>query len=268
MRRNQFSRTCDIFLLLIISGVIYAQDATQTEAERVLEIAREVAARENGYGNYEVDMTMILISASDRRTERHLRVISREIEGDGDQTLAIFESPADVRGTGFLSHTHINRDDDQWLYLPSLKRVKRISPRNKTAPFMGSEFSYEDLTSFEVENFIYRYVGEEVLAGQDCYVLDRFPVYDFSGYSRQRLWVDQQHYRILKVEFYNEREELEKTLVSTDFELYLDQYWYPHKMTMQNHLSGKTSELYWDNFRFRVPLRDADFNPNAMSRIR
>jgi hypothetical protein len=133
---------------------------------------------------------------------------------------------------------------------------------------MGSEFSYEDLTSYEVENYSYQYIGEESLEGEDCFVLDRFPAYDFSGYSRQRVWVDNQHYRVLKIDYYDQRDELKKTLLSTNFEQHLELYWYAHKMTMENHLSGKTSELYWDNFKFRESLGATDFNPNSLSRLR
>lgn len=224
--------------------------------------------REKGFQNYSADMTMVLLSTSGKRTERKMRVITREVDSDGNQSLAIFDSPADVKGTGFLSHTHIGDDDDQWLYLPALKRVKRISPSNKTAPFMGSEFSYEDLTSFELENYTYQYIGNEVVDSTDCFVIDRFPAYEYSGYSRQRLWVEKQDYKVLKIEYYDQRNELKKTLLSTNFEQFLQRYWYARKMTMENHLSRKISELYWDNFSFREPLRDADFSPNSLSRLR
>ncbi len=240
----------------------------RADVQKGLEIAREMKARESGFGNYIADMKMVLISVAGKETVRQLHVRTREVANDGNQSLAIFDSPADVKGTGFLTHTHINRDDDQWLYLPSLKRVKRISPSNKTAPFMGSEFSYEDLTSYEVENYTYQYIGEEKLDGVDCYLLDRFPVNEYSGYSRQRVWVEKGRYLALKLDYYNKKNKKIKTLRSGKFSKYLEKYWFANEMKMQNHISGKSSILFWGNYRFRLPLRAADFNPGSLTRIR
>lgn len=257
--------------LLVMLGFLWLScywPVAMADVQKGLAIAREMKAREKGFGNYAVDMSMILVSITGKETVRELHVITREVDGDGNQTVAVFDAPADVKGTAFLSHTHINDDDDQWLYLPSLKRVKRISPSNKTAPFMGSEFSYEDLTSYEVENYTYQYIAEERLGEVDCYILDRFPVSEFSGYSRQRVWVEKERYLALKIDYYNRKNEKIKTLESGEFKKYLNKFWFAHKMKMQNHQSGESSILYWQNFRFRLPLRAADFNPNNLDRIR
>lgn len=262
MKLNKYFEIALVLMLVNIMPIAVADDG------KGLEIAREIKAREKGFINYSVELKMVLISITGKEKVRQLRVITREIDGDGDQSLAIFDSPADVKGTGFLSHTHIKQNDDQWLYLPSLKRVKRISPKNKVAPFMGSEFSYEDLASFEVEKFTYQYVGEEKLRSIDCFVLDRTPVNQFSGYSRQRIWVDKTRYIILKTDFYNSKDKKIKTLESRKFKKYLERFWFAHEMIMKNHLSGKSSVLYWQNFKFKQPLRDADFNPNSLKHIR
>ncbi len=252
------------FVVFIQSTICLADPAEK----QGLVIAREMKSRQKGFGNYAVDMKMVLISITGKEKIRQLRVITREVDGDGDQSLAIFDTPADVKGTGFLNHTHINRDDDQWLYLPALKRVKRISPRNKTAPFMGSEFSYEDLTSYEVANYTYKYIGDEKLAGVDCFILDRFPVNEHSGYKRQRVWVEKARYLAIKIDYYNKRGKNIKTLLSGKFKNHLNRFWFSHEMKMQNHQSGKSSILYWHNYRFRQPLRAADFNPGGLKRIR
>lgn len=261
MMHKQFGKWICVLSMLLAANAFGQQN-------RGLEIAREMAAREAGFGNYSATLTMLLTGASGRETVRELRLLNREMEGDGDQSLAVFDSPADVKGTAFLTHTHSEGDDEQWLYLPALKRVKRISPASKTSPFMGSEFTYEDLASFEVEKYTYTFVGEEDLEGIGSFVIDRVPVYDFSGYSRERVWVDSERFVALRIDFYDHRDELEKTLVADDFQLHLDAYWYPHRMTMTNFLSGKSSELLWHEFSFRGPLRDADFNPNSLTRIR
>ncbi len=254
-----------IFSLLMLT-MVFATN-TRAEVDKGLEIAQEMKAREKGFVNYTASMEMVLINTSGKKKTRKLRILTRETDGDGDQTLAVFDSPADVKGTGFLSHTHIKQNDMQWLYLPSLKRVKRIAPRNKAAPFMGSEFSYEDLASFEVERYRYKYIKDEKLEGIDCYVLERIPGDKYSGYSQQRIWVEKARYLLLKIDFYNKKNIKLKTLRSDNFKQYLNQFWFAHTMRMKNHQSGKTSVLLWSDFKFRKPLRAADFNPNSLKRL-
>lgn len=250
-----------LFCFIIYSSAVFADEV------KGLAIARSMKEHESGFGNYTAEIKMVLFSSS-KETIRLLRVKTREVAGDGEQSIAIFDRPADVKGTAFLSHTHITKEDDQWLFLPSLKRVKRISPRNKTAPFMGSEFSYEDLTSIEVERFRYEYVGDDMLGGQPCFIIDRFPVDPHSGYSKQRVWVEKKRYIALKTEYYDRKGEKLKTLVSSNFKQYLVEFWRAHEMRMENHISGKSSVLYWDKFKFRQKLSDADFNPISLKRIR
>ena len=236
--------------------------------DRGLEIARTMRERERGFVNFTAEMEMVLIGASGKKALRRLRVKVLEVEDDGDKNLAIFDAPADVKGAAFLSHTHIRKADDQWLYLPSLKRVKRIAPANKTAPFMGSEFSYEDLASPEVEKYTYKYVGEGMADSRPSYLLERYPVDKHSGYSRQLVWVERDRYIALKIEFYDRRGEKFKTLVSSGFKKYLDRYWRPAEMDMANHRSGKRSVLRWANYQFRQNISAQDFNPSSMSRMR
>ena len=123
--------------------------------EKGLEIAIEADSRDKGFGDSTAQITMILMDKYGQSTERAIRNRTFEGDNEGDKSLVIFDSPGDVRGTAFLSHTKKADSDDQWLYLPALKRVKRIASSNKAGPFMGSEFSYEDIASQEVEKYTY-----------------------------------------------------------------------------------------------------------------
>ena len=263
-RMTESARVLPLVLALLCTGIapVFA------DAERGLEIAKTMRERERGFDNFTADMEMVLISSSGKESLRRLRVRVLEVKDDGDKNLAIFDAPADVKGAAFLSHTHILKADDQWLYLPSLKRVKRIAPANKTAPFMGSEFSYEDLASPEVEKYTYKYVGEDSAAGQAAFLLERYPVDKHSGYSRQLVWVERDRYIAVKIEFYDRRGEKFKTLVSSEFKQYLDRYWRASQMNMQNHRSGKRSVLRWTNYQFRQDVKAQDFIPSGLSRIR
>ncbi|MBC8394752.1 MAG: outer membrane lipoprotein-sorting protein, partial [Deltaproteobacteria bacterium] len=141
-----------LLMTLTISMLLLLQAAAaETPAEKGLSIAKEADRRDTGFEDYTADLLMILKNKHGQESIRKIRIRSLEVEGDGDKSLSIFDNPRDVKGTAFLTFSHKAGDDDQWLYLPALKRVKRISSRNKSGSFMGSEFAYEDISSQEVE---------------------------------------------------------------------------------------------------------------------
>ncbi|HEB58084.1 MAG TPA: outer membrane lipoprotein-sorting protein [Gammaproteobacteria bacterium] len=253
-----------IALLILLPLSVVAQ----TPEERGLEIAREADRRDSGWGDMQATLEMILRNRRGDESRREIRSRNLEVEGDGDKTLIIFDTPADVKGTAFLSFTHATRPDDQWLYLPALKRVKRISSSNKSGPFMGSEFAYEDISSQEIEKYTYRYLRDEVIDGRKTFVIERIPQYAHSGYTRQLVWIDQEMYQPLKVEFYDRKNSLLKTLTYHDYKQYLDRYWRPSRMEMVNHQTGKSTTLLWKDYRFRTGLTTRDFDRNALKRAR
>jgi len=185
----------------------------------------------------------------------------------------VFDTPRDVKGTAMLTFTHKTEPDDQWLYLPALKRVKRISSANRSGSFMGSEFAYEDLSSEEVEKYTYRWTRDEACPGDDyqtiaCFVVERFPVDTKSGYTRQVTWIDQQEYRTLQIEYYDRKKTLLKTLTVTDFEQHLDRFWRPKTMSMVNHQTGKRTRLVWQTQRLQTGPDAADFTTASLKRVR
>jgi len=151
---------------------------------------------------------------------------------------------------------------------PRFKRIKRISSANKSGPFVGSEFAYEDLSSQEIEKYSYKWLRDETLDGHDVFVIERFPQYKNSGYTRQITWIDKEIYQRRKVEFYDRKNTLLKTLVSSDYKQYLDQYWRPGKMEMVNHQTGKKTDIIWENLQFKNGLGDRDFDRNTLKRAR
>lgn len=231
-----------------------------TAEEKGLEIAIEVDKRDEGFQDSTVNMIMVLKNKYGEKSVRRVNIKTLEGKGDGDKSLSFFIEPRDIKGTAFLTHSHQVGDDDQWLYLPALKRVKRISSRNKSGSFMGSEFSYEDIANQVVEKYKYKWIYDETLEGMECYVLDRFPVdLKHSGYTRQRLWIDKKEYRILKIEYFDRKKSLLKTLSMSDYELNNNRYWRALKMSMVNHQNGKSTELFYKNYQFQNGLRESDF---------
>ncbi len=213
-------------------------------------------------------MVMILHNRQGEESTRRIRVASLEVRGDGDKSLSLFDEPVDVKGTALLSFTHKVGEDDQWLYLPALKRVKRISSANKSGAFMGSEFAYEDIASQEIEKYSYKYLRDETYEGKSCFVIERYPVDKNSGYTRQLVWIDQAEYRPWKIDFYDRKGSLLKTLVFKDYQQYLGKYWRAGEMSMQNHQSGKSTLLQWSHYQFRVGLKESDFTEASLKRAR
>lgn len=261
-------RSLLLLALFTLQSPAFAFELSGTAQEKGLAIAKESDRRNTGWQDSQATMKMILKNKSGDSSERDIAIKSLEVENDGDKSLTIFKSPRDVKGTAFLSFSHATTPDEQWLYLPALKRVKRIASKNKSGPFMGSEFAFEDLSSFEVEKYQYQYLGKEQLNGMECYYSELTPAYDHSGYSKMISWLDTKEFRIQKIEYYDRKGDLLKTQTFHDYQQYLDQYWRAHRMVMQNHQTGKSTELLWSDFAFKQGLDDRDFNKNSLKRAR
>jgi outer membrane lipoprotein-sorting protein len=262
LKTNLLSLT--IALLFISAMSVLAQ----TPEEKGLQIATESDKRDIGFGDSQSDLTMILRNKQGNESTRKISNKTLEVTGDGDKSLVIFNEPKDVKGTAFLSFTHKSGPDDQWLYLPALKRVKRIASDNKSGPFMGSEFAYEDISSQEVEKYTYKYIKDEKMNGMDCYLVERYPVDKSSGYTRQEVWYDKEHYRPMKVVFYDRKNSKLKTLNYEDYKQYLNKYWRADKLSMVNHQTGKSTYLIFENYKFANGFSDSDFNKNSLKRAR
>ena len=256
--------------LLLVALLPLAAVAQSAEEAKGLEISLEADRRDQGFGDSVAAIEMILKNASGQTSSRLLNLKTLEVaeEGDGDKILSVIESPRDVSGTALLTYTHINEPDDQWLYLPALKRVKRISSANKSGPFLGSEFAYEDLASQEVAKYTHTYLRDEPCGDLQCFVVERVPVYKNSGYARQLTWIDHDEYRFMKVDFYDRKNDLLKTLTFSEYQQYLEQFWRALILDMHNHQTGKSTRLSYTDLRFRVGLTDSDFTRNALQRAR
>jgi len=234
----------------------------------------EIAARsdrsDRGFGDSRVELQMILRNAAGLETTRDLEITTLEIpdEDQGDKSLVVFSTPRDIDGTALLSFARILEPDDQWLYLPALKRVKRISSANKSGPFVGSEFAFEDFTSLELNKFDYRYAGSEPCGTLTCDMVERFPRYANSGYTRQVAWIDQDVFQIRKVAFYDRRGDLLKTLTLGDYRDYGNGLWRAQTLRMVNHQTGKSTDLVYGEYRFGNGLGDGDFDKGRLARLR
>jgi len=257
-----------LFISLLSFNTIAADSDDKAAEEKGLAIAQEADKRDQGFAAYTSNIKMILKNRQGQESIREIRSKTLEVQGDGDKSLTIFDKPRDVKGTALLSFTHKEGADDQWLYLPALKRVKRISSNNKSGPFMGSEFAYEDITSQEVEKYTYKFIRDDKLDNIDVFIFERYPVDKKSGYTRQIVWMDKTEYIARKVEFFDRKNSPLKTLVFKDYNQYKDKFWRAGEMFMENHQTGKSTSLMQSNYNFGVELNSRDFDKNSLKRVR
>jgi outer membrane lipoprotein-sorting protein len=255
---------------LILVTLMPSMSWSLSPAERGREIAVEADSKDVGFKDSVSAVTMILTNRQNQSATRALRIRVQEVNASdrGDRSLIVFDQPRDVAGTALLTHSKILDPSDQWIYLPALRRVKRISSANQSGPFMGSEFAYEDLSAPHVDRYDYRFLGDETWEEKPCFVIERIPLYKNSGYTRQVVWVDQEHYQNQKIEFFDRKGELMKTLTFSGYQLYQDRVWRAHEMVMVNHQTGKGTSLTYAEYKFDTGLTDSDFNQSALKRVR
>ena len=255
-----------VFIGCWVGSVLLAE--TENSAAKGLRIAHETEQVQTGFQNYTAKQIMILKDRNGRESQREIRVKVIETEDHGKRILFVFDTPRDVKGTTLLIHSNPGEQDDQWIFLPALQRVKRLNSSNQSSSFMGSEFSYEDMNLPEVSKFTYTYLRDEACDELNCTVVERVPVSEKSAYSRQLVWQDDTAYRLWKVEYYDRRGDHLKTLTVSGYEQYLDHYWQAQKMTMTNHMNGKSTTIEWSDYEFRVDLDESDFTQTSLRRTR
>ncbi|OUR75393.1 outer membrane lipoprotein-sorting protein [Alphaproteobacteria bacterium 46_93_T64] len=255
---------------LAVTTLAFPVNAGTSAAQKGADIAAEWDKRDKGFGDSRATLKMILENRHGEKSTRDLRIKTLEVpdSSEGDKSLTIFNKPRDIKGTAFLSYAHILEPDDQWLYLPALKRVKRISSKNKSGPFVGSEFSYEDLTAQELEKYSYTWLKDEACGDLQCAVLEQTPTYANSGYTKMIVWYDTAEYRQQKIDYYDRKGSLLKTLQFAEYQQYLDQYWRAHNMFMTNHQTGKKTRLVYSDYAFQTGLKASDLTKRKLEKVR
>lgn len=251
-------------MVALLSVAISTVEAAAVD--KGLTISQEADQKNSGFVDFRAELTMRIVNTQGSESLRKLDIKTMEGIEEGDKTITIFTFPKDIRGSGFLTHTKKTASDDQWLYLPSIKRVKKIASKNKRSPFFGSEFAFEDLASQEVEKYTYTYLKDDVLDGLDTYVIQRTPNDPQSAYSKLVVWMDKADLQIRKIDYYDRKDALLKTLVATDYKLYENKFWRASNLHMVNHQNKKQTFLQWDNYRFKTGLKEGDLEQSALQR--
>ena len=221
-------------------------------------------------------MKMELINKSGKKRTREVIVWTLE-RGEEDKSLMVFTAPASDKGTAFLTWEHKEKDDDQWLYLPVLKKVKRISAGEKHKSFLGTDFSYNDLTPPHPQKFIHQLTAEEVIDGQACYVIESIhkthtgdPAYKKERkyqYTKSHSWVRKDNYLLVKSVMFDKKGKDCKLFFASDIKK-INNIWTAMLMKMENLKSRHRTILTIRDIRYNVGLADDFFTTRELERPR
>ena len=227
------------------------------EGRQIMEVVDEA----NDPATTHALIRMELIDADGEIKERIIEEWSAEDESGLGRSVIVFHRPASVQNTRFLVIENGDRDDDQWIFLPALKRVRRIAASEGGDSFMGTEFSYDDLKSRDIDDYDHRYLRDERAAGYDCRVVESVPKAGTgSQYGRILHWVtaDEEIAADVRMELYDEEGTLIKLFQVQELEK-IDGYWIPVAVRMENVKSGRATRLVQERVELDKPVNPRRF---------
>ncbi len=242
--------------------------ASGTPEEQGAAVIQELARRNTGFKDLggKVEMTLQDADGSKALRSFSLKLLERASPSDGDRSLIVFESPADVKGTAVLSHASPDGEDEQWLFLPSAQRTKRISSANRTGAFVGSEFTFEDLTGNDGRKYTWRLAGTEACGAQKCLVLEAAPKDPASAYSKRVLRVESGELRISSIDFFDRKGAKLKTLTYGEYQKLNDRFWRSQLWTMKNHQTGKSTAVRFVSMKLDNGFTANDFSTGKLGK--
>lgn len=256
------------FFLTAVLSVVFT---TSAMAQTGKEIAQKVKDRPDG-DTRQAELVMKLINK--RGAVRERRLISYSIDVGKNKkdrkSVMFFQYPGDVKGTGFLTwdYDEAHRDNDKWLYLPAMKKTRRISGSSaKQDYFMGSDFTYDDMGSRNVDEDTHRLLGEETIDGKKCWKLESMPNDKREIYSRKVSWIRQDCLIALKVEYYDKMGKLHRCLELSDITK-VEGFWIAQKLHMTNVQTGHQTILEIKNPKYNLPMEEGKFNVTTLEKGR
>lgn len=249
-------RLFTILAVLLFAGQAYAQMSGEEIIYKVYNMP--------GGNDQQGQLTMILTNKNGEQRVRKLQQYIKSYGGD-EKKVMFFLAPADVRGTSFMNWSYADgRDDDQWIYLPALRRTKRISSDSKTDSFMGSDFTYDDLGDRHPSEDVHLLLREESIDGRPCYVVESKPKDEEYAYSKIISWVLKENYMGAKREFYDEDDNLLKTLTVKKYDK-IDGFWTILETEMKNVQKNHKTEMKFENIQFDQGIPDSKFTERGMT---
>jgi len=272
---NTISR-CYIAVVMFCFGVFVpvlsiAEIGVQSSADTsmsALDIVKRAEKNATGFSDMTNRVIMSLVDEDGNVSEREMVVKTIALGGGESRTLTLFTKPSREKGIALLTHSHKSDSDEQWLYLPASKRVKKIASSNVGSSFRGSEFTYEDISNQRRDNYRFDLVTTEACGVRTCFVIDRVPNFDESSYSRTRLYIDKEQYLLQKGEFFDKGNQLLKMMTISDYTMHANGVWKPGAILMKNRQNTKSTELRSLDLHFNIGLKEKDFTKLSLRKIR
>ena len=248
-------------VVFVVSGV-NAQGAAQSlDAQVIVEKSRDRILAETVSTRYR----MVITARNGAVSERVMDQYSKDDSSGNSRMVIVFQSPVSVSGTRFLTIENQDRANDQWIFLPSLNRVRRIAASEGSGSFVGTDFSYDDLSSTsrstDLDN--HRLLGEEKLNDLDCYMIESTPKEDVYQYSRMIQWIDKEDFNIHKVELYDGRGTLVKLLEILDYREVQGRL-SPHVTKMTTLAAGTSTALHVEILNYDSNIPESVFTTNYL----
>jgi len=260
--------------LLATLGATSSRDASAIdETLSVAEIVARVNERLAGRSvSRKIEMTM-----TDRRgrTKQRRAGSLRKYDGDDLRTVIYYLSPENVRGSAFLIHDYgdLSREDDQWFYLPALRRVRRVAASDRGDYFMGTDFTYDDVkheTNLSANDYRWRLDGAEAIDTSECLILEGQPVDTVTaktlGYSRIRVWIAKKNWIPLRSEYWDLKGSPLKTIRVSDIRQ-VDGVWTPHRIEAERHSNGHRTLFTITDTDYEDELDDLLFTKRSLESI-
>ena len=267
---NMFKQVCTVvFISVFAISWFYVAPGFALEDIDARQVVENEDEREDG-DDRTADLEMTLINK--RGQQRIRKVINyRKDYGKDDKLVMFFLEPADVKDTGFLSWNYDDeeKDDDQWLYLPALKKVRRISSSKKKDYFMGTDFTYDDMGDRDIDDYTYTHLDPEVIDGIECYHIETTPkskkIVKETGYGRIEMWIRPDIWILIRAKFYDKKLKFLKELTVSDIEE-IDGIWTPKNLVMENEQKKHKTIFKLSNIKYNTRLDDDLFSQRRIQK--
>jgi hypothetical protein len=265
----RYSRRIGIVMILSILGFTLLNLASP-DGREIIQKSRDVSKLEG----MEAISTLRIYDAKGRERVRQTSMASKLFEnGATEKRIIRFLSPAEIKGTGMLIYDYDERNDDMWIYMPALRKTRRIISNEKSKSFMGSEFSNADMSAPSLEDFDYTITGSEVIEGTDCWIVEMIPVNEEImnkvGYDRQLAWIGKQDFVFRKAEYYDEDDDLFKQMISSGVRQ-IDpsgKKYMATRMEMNNMQNGRKSVMTIDKIQYNPNVKEEYFTLGYLERL-
>jgi len=210
-------------------------------------------------------ISMELINKAGQKRIRELTMLRKDYEEGGEQKyFTYFHKPSDVKDTTFMVYKYPDRDDDRWLFIPSINLVKRIAANDKYASFVGSDFTYEDVSGRKPDEDNHTLLKEEKLSGKDCFVIESIPK-GSSEYTKRISWIDEANFLPLKEEFYDKQNELYRQFEAQETKD-INGILTVTKRVMKNIKTGHRTEVVFQDIEYNLGIEDSIFSERYLRR--